>query len=269
MLNLKTHFTELKYRFLYIFFSFILTFFSSYFYIDYIIYFFSIPLIKIKIKSAWLNQADFIFTNVFEAFSAYYFVAFVISIYFTIPILTKIIFSFIKLGLQLHEKKAIIFILNLFIFCCICSIIFLYKILLPFILTFFITFENITKTNLFTLKLEQKLLDYIYLVVFFLLWCNVFFQIPLLLIFFLTNNIVNFYNLIDNRRLLLINFLIIGAIFSPPEIGSQLLIALPLGFIFEVIFFLYYVKKLYEFNKIKESFRMVRVSVKTKPIIWK
>lgn len=248
MLNLHTHFTELKYRFFYIIFSFCLTFFFSYFYIDYIIYFFSIPLIKLKTKTTLLllTQADFIFTNMFEAFNAYYFITFTLSLYFSIPVFLKIIFAFVKLGLQVNEKKSIMFVLNLFFVSCFISILFLYKILLPVIIKFFITFENISKTNLYTLKLEQKLFDYISLLIFFLIWCTIFFQIPLILILFLTKNIVNFDNLINHRRILLINFLIIGAILSPPEIYSQLLIAIPLSFLFEIIFFIYYVKMLYK-----------------------
>lgn len=245
MLNFEKHLNELKYRTLYISLSFLLTFITCYTKVQIIIYFFTLPLLNTKKVNCLLNQYDFIFTNIFEAFSSYTFISFITTLYLTLPIFLYLFFSFIKLGLLRYEKKYINFIINLILISCFCSIIFTFKFFLPLVLKFFISFENLAKTNLFTLKLEPKILDYLYLTVIFSIWSTLIFQIPVLLLLLLQQTFVNFAIFEKNRKFVFITFVILGGIFSPPEIFAQLIIALPLCLFFEVVLFFAYLKNYY------------------------
>lgn len=267
MLTIQIHFKEVRYRILYLSFSCLLTFFFSYLNITYLIYMFMLPFLNIKKVDSILYQSDFIFTNVSEAFSSYILVSFIVTIYLLLPLILYSCFSFLKSGLTKHEKNSLAFIINFFLFCCILSIVFTHQIFLPLMLKFFLSFEELVKTNLFTLKLEPKILDFLYMTVRFVFWFMLVFQMPFSLFFFLNQNLINLNLLEKNRKLFLLTFVIIGGFLSPPDVYTQLLIALPLCLFFEFILFLSYIKKLYNISK-KVARNGTRLTIKFKPIIY-
>lgn len=250
MLNIIGHLKEVKYRIFYISFCFITTFLCSYFHIEFIIYLVTLPLLKNEKFCLSLKQSDFIFTNIFEAFSSYIFLSFIITIYLTSPILIYFSFSFIKSGLIKYEKQYLCFVINLFLLCTFFSILFTFQVFLPLFLKFFINFENLAKTHLFTLKLEPKILDYLYLSITFLFWFTFIFQIPLILLLFLKQDFVNFTMFEQSRRFFLITFTLFGSVLSSPEVFAQLMIVLPLCFFFELSLFFSFIKKYYNFFKL-------------------
>jgi sec-independent protein translocase protein TatC len=207
---------------------------------------FSVPFISNKKLTVSLNQSDFIFTNIFEAFSSYIFLSFISTFYLTIPIIINIWFSFFKSGLIKYEKDYLFFIINLYLLFGFFSVLFTFKIVLPMFLKFFIGFENLTKTNLFTIKLEPRILDYLNNTASCLICCTFIFQIPIALVIFLKQTFISLTILEKTRRLFLISFVILGGILSPPDIFAQLVIAIPLCFIFEFSLFLTYIKKHYD-----------------------
>lgn len=249
MLNFKSHFNELKYRIFYIGLSFMLTFTCSYFYIGHIIYILSLPFLNIRKINVFLNQSDFIFTTIFEAFSSYLFISGVIACYFIIPNLLYGLFSFLKSGLTLSEKKYLKFIIKLFLIFFFFSMNFAYWVCLPFILKFFIGFEEIIKANLFTLKLEPKILDYLNMTIISILWFNIIFQMPFILLFCLYQDFFDIKFLKKNRKIFLMNFIIISALITPPDVITQLIIALPLTLFFELILFFSYLKQTYKTHR--------------------
>nr|YP_009476624.1 TatC [Chroomonas placoidea]AVM81117.1 TatC [Chroomonas placoidea] len=245
-LSIETHFKELKYRILYISFSWLITFFFSYLNVTYIIYILTLPFLQIKKVNTNLNQSDFIFTNIFEAFSSYVLVSFVTTIYLLLPVISYSCFAFLKSGLMKHEQKYTIFMIKLFLLCCSLALLFTHQIFLPFILNFFLSFEELVKTNLFTLKLEPKILDYLCMIINSFFLFTLIFQIPFSLFLLLNQNLINVYFLEKNRKSFLIISVIAGGVLTPPDICTQLIIALPLCLFFEFILLLSYMKKLYE-----------------------
>ena len=254
-LTIEIHFKEIKYRIIYISLSFLLTFFCGYLNITNIIYMLTLPFLKLKKLNLISNQTDFIFTNIFEAFSSYIFLSLIITVYLLLPIIIYSSFSFFKSGLIKHEKIYIAFIIKLFLVCSILSIIFTHKAFLPLILKFFLSFEELIKTNLFTLKLEPKILDYLYMIINFNLGFTIIFQIPLILFLLLNQNFINLKFLEKNRKFFLITFIIVGGLFSPPDLYAQLLIAVPLSSFFEFILFFSYIKNHYKKRRLLETVR--------------
>lgn len=245
MLNLLNHWLELKYKIFYYFCSFFITFCICFLYNDVLTYFVSIPLFKIN-PHFLNNSKGFIFTSLMEGFHSSLFISFHFAIIFTLPLFFFLLYNFLKPGLFKREKSA----LNLFFVCesfgFILSCIFTFFILLPNFYTFFLSFEQTNDFNLFKLSLEAKIFDYIHITIN-LFWLSfLLFQIPLSLALLLYCNVVKINFLLGKRREILLLSFIFGALFSPPDVFSQLVIAILLYSIFELISISFVLKNCYQ-----------------------
>jgi Sec-independent protein secretion pathway component TatC len=166
MINIKLHFKELKLRLIFILITIFNSFIFSYLYIDILVYLSAFSFLKYKLKNFFF-QTDFIFTNILEAFYSYLVMAVATSLYVTLPIFLYTTISFIQIGLFLYEKEQIYILIGNMVILFLLSLCFFYKFLLPSIFIFFLNFEEINKKSFFTLKLEQKIIDYIYFIFFY------------------------------------------------------------------------------------------------------
>ena len=255
MLNFHFHLAELKFRFFYGFFSFFLTVVVSYFYAETLTYFYTLPFLKFQLLSNKIVLTNFIFTNLSEAFYSYIYVAVFTSFYFSIFVFIQSFFSYIKTGLFSYEKELLYKFITIFVIY-INLIIFLFiQYFLPFFLSFFLSFEKLHSEKLFTIRYEAKLLDYLLLNTQFIGFSFILFLVPIILFFLFELNLFSCSFLRSNRRLFIFCFFLLGGIFSPPDIYSQLIIALPLSFCFELIIFLAYLKNLYIVRYDKKLFK--------------
>jgi Sec-independent protein secretion pathway component TatC len=107
MLNIEFHLNELKYRFVYILFSVFITFLFSYLHVKILMYLLAEPFLRHQSKRLYIFETDFIFTNIFEAFSSYITISFIVTIYIMLPFCSYIIFGFVQVGLFFYEKNLI------------------------------------------------------------------------------------------------------------------------------------------------------------------
>ena len=136
MLSIVNHWYELKLRFLYLIFSFILTFVVSYFYSDILMYFYVLPFIS------KFEQKRFIYTNLSEVFSSCLLVSLNITVVITVLLSLYSIFCFLKPGLYKKEFYILKTSFKLLISSILISISFVYLIIFPGVIKFFIHFEN-------------------------------------------------------------------------------------------------------------------------------
>jgi len=246
MLSLQIHFQELTFRLVYVTFAFFNTFLICYIYIDVIMYLVAFPFLKLKTGLITSLQHDFIYTNIFEAFTSYLTLAFIITIYLVLPLFLYSLFEFLKLGLFAYEKNYIGFLLRVSLILYIIAIFFIYMLFFPLIFKFFLSFEEVTKTFFFTLKLEQKLIDFVFLILHFSTIFILLFQIPLIIVYLLKQNFISFTFLKNNRRFFIISIFIVSCLLSPPDLISLLIIAMPICVCFEIILFLFQVQHSYK-----------------------
>jgi sec-independent protein translocase protein TatC len=245
MLNIQFHFFELKLRFIYLCFSFFVTFISSYLHSEILIYLYTFPFLKIQTISSNLIQSNFIFTNLSDAFYSHIYVITSITLYFLFILLIYHIFSYLSLGLFRYEKERLLhFVYGLFLYFT-CLLFFIIQFFLPLFLKFFLSFEKIKQKNLFTIRYEANLFDYIVLNNFFIVLLIFICLIPPTLFYICQINLVSNSFFKKHRRFFIISFFIIGGIFSPPDVYSQLLIAFPLLCCFEFILFIFCLKNIY------------------------
>lgn len=224
MLVIVNHWHEIRIRFFYVIFSFTCTFVVSYGFSDVLMYLYVSPFLD------KLNDKKFIFTNLSEAFTSCLFVSFYTAFVLTCILFVYTLFCFLKPGLYKKEIHILNFIFRLLISCFLISIILIYEFILPNIIGFFVTFES---SRLFELTLEAKILDYLDLILSCVFYCCIFFQVPILIFCLIYFHLIRIETFIDKRREYIIVCFILGAILSPPDVLTQILIAVPLWILSE------------------------------------
>jgi len=242
MLNFKVHFYELKLKTYYYFLSILISLCTSYFFAPNLINILSHPFLKF-VKS---DDPDFIFTSIFEVFATYYTLALYNSCFLNVPFGLYLILNFIKSGLYQYEKKMLFFFLKFFICSVFLSCLFTYYVILPFLLFFLLTLDLITDTNFVFVKMETKIYDYIiFLCKSFFFYCFFIFQIPLLFYVYIYLKQPSSQYMIKKRKFLIFFSLIVGCLFSSPDLLSLFIISAPFLLFFEMFMFFLILKHNY------------------------
>ncbi len=226
-MSLTEHLIELRKRIFRILIVLLIGFGACYYYKDLVFDIITKPLTKVLPKNGYL-----IYTGLTEAFFVYMKLAFFASLIITSPFILYQIWKFISPGLLLKEKKYVVpFVLSstlLFI----SGVLFGYFIALPPAFEFFVSFNNQYLQAMISFG------DYLSLFVTFLLGFGLSFELPIFIFFLAKLGIVNAKMLSKQRRYAILIIFIVAAILTPsPDALSQILMAIPLMFLYEISIF--------------------------------
>ncbi len=236
-----SHLRELRSRLLFSFLFLILCFIFFLYNASFIGEILSEPLFNLLKDS---QNKRMIFTALPEIFLSNLKISLFASFIFTLPFLLIQLILFISPAMYKKEKKTLFPILVVIPILFILGVIFAYYVLIPFIWSFFLSFENFFNEGL-NVELESRYSEYMKLTMLLLLSCGLSFEFPVLLIILTKFKILSVNSLKKNRKYFFIGILVFSAIFTPPDIISQLGIAIPLIIFYEfsLIFINYFFKK--------------------------
>ena len=235
-LIILNHLRELKFRLLYVLISFILTLIILYIFSFEIIYISVKPLLGILDISREGNTL--IYTDITEVFFSFFKMTFIISFLISLPFLIYQIYFFILPGIYEYERNYTFTSLILYIIVFIINLYLIYFYLIPTVWSFFLSCEETIRSDLVDISFHGKLNEYIQLLVQTVFAFTICFQIPIILMMALIFGIANEKTFLNNRRSNVILCFILGALFSPPDIISQVMIAIPLCIFYELIILL-------------------------------
>jgi sec-independent protein translocase protein TatC len=186
--------------------------------------FFALPLInQLSIVNGSLISTKLTATFI-APFKITLFVAFIISL----PLIFFQIWKFIGPGLYKKEKvfilSASIFSFGLFL----AALFFVYLILFPNIFRFFI----VTAPGNVDLMIDIS--QYLEMILALFFAFGIAFQIPIILITIVKFKLISISKINSNRAYIYIGSFIFAAIFTPPDVLSQFLLAIPVIFLFEL-----------------------------------
>lgn len=233
-MTLQKHLTELRSRIIFCIIFFITSFAVCYFFSEEIYNFLLQPFIEISDKH---QNRKLIYTSPAEAFITYIKLSFTSAIFFSFPIFVAEIYLFIAPALYKNEKKNVLTIFFFAPFLFLCGAIFAYYFILPLALNFFSSFEipvSAASQN-FTIQLETKLSEYLNFVTDLLLGFGIAFQLPILLLFLIRLGCLSANDLRRKRRYWIVIIFILAAILTPPDVTSQLSLAVLLILLFEIV----------------------------------
>lgn len=234
------HFKELKYRMIYVVLSALFTLIIAYSYSLELFYFFAKPLINLNIDDF---EYSLIYTDISEAFFTYINLSLYISFGFAFLLFIHQLHYFLIPGLYKKEYLFINKIVKIIYISCLLSIFITYYFILPLIWNFFISNDTSNTISSMNIHFEGKLNEYVLLLlrVFFSILCV--FLAPLLLFILTKLNIISVKFLIKQRKFSFIVIFFIGALLSPPDIISQIFLAIPLCISYELIIFIILLNK--------------------------
>ncbi len=184
--------------------------------------------LTIPLKAAMPPEAKLIYTAPAEAFFTYLKVALLAGIVAASPVIFYQLWRFISPGLYDRERRGIwpyvIFSSVLFI----TGTIFCYTVVFPYAFQFFMSFatEDITPM--------LKLNEYLSFTSMLLFAFGVVFEMPLILVFLGRLGVVTSQGLRKKRKYAILIMFAGAAFFTPPDVVSQVLMAVPLMVLYEI-----------------------------------
>lgn len=177
----------------------------------------------------FLKDGDsFIYTGLTEGFFTYLKLALFAGIFLACPVIFYQIWCFVAPGLYQHEKKYALPFLVLSTLFFIAGASFCYFVVFPIACKFFSTYANEF------IRMNLKLNEYLTFSCKLILAFGIIFELPIFVLFLAKLGIVNAAQLRSNRKFVLVGVFVIAAFLTPPDVVSQVLMALPLIVLYEI-----------------------------------
>ena len=150
--------------------------------------------------------------------------AFVIAL----PYLLYQIWAFVAPGLYAHERKLVapLIITSTLLF--ICGMAFAYYLVFPVVFHFMV---SVAPTGVAVMTDIGKYLDFV--LTLFLAF-GVTFEVPVAVVILVRMGVVSVAKLKDIRPYMIVGAFVLGAVFTPPDVVSQVMLAVPLWLLYEV-----------------------------------
>ncbi|QQG46868.1 MAG: twin-arginine translocase subunit TatC [Candidatus Azosocius agrarius] len=153
---------------------------------------------------------------------------FLISIIISIPYFISNIWNFISPGLYKNEKTKILPIIIYSIILFYIGLLFSFYIICPLALNFFTTCIS----NSITIMTDIS--NYLDFIISISIATGISFQIPIITILIIKFNFISKKDLTDKRKYVIILAFILGMLLTPPDVISQILLAIPIWILFEI-----------------------------------
>ena len=140
-------------------------------------------------------------------------------------------------ALYKNEKKNIFFLFFSIPFLFLIGAIFAYYLVLPQALKFFASFEyqSVETHSNFSIQLETRISEYLNFVANLLFGFGIAFQLPILLLFLIKYDCLSTNDLRKKRKYWIVMIFILSAILTPPDVLSQISLAILLILFFEIV----------------------------------
>ena len=224
-MTIMQHFAELRRRILWTLAFFLCVFVGGWLIAPFVQEFLTAPLIAV-----W-NDAQLLYTGITDGLMVQLSIALLVAIMITTPFALYQVWKYVAPGLHKNEKK---FVVSIFVFSpllFVAGVAFAFYLLFPFVFRFFIELNESAPVPAVIMPAVR---DYIGFAIGLLKVFGIAFQLPLVLILLNRAGVLPRERVIAMRRYAIIFIVIAAAVLTPPDIVSQILLAVPMLALFEL-----------------------------------
>ncbi|MFO1158876.1 MAG: twin-arginine translocase subunit TatC [Reyranellaceae bacterium] len=218
---LLDHLIELRKRLIYALVGFMLVFFVT--------FYFAKPIFEILIIPARSDGYKLQVLDIFEFFFVTVKLSAFVSLIVGFPLIASQIWLFVAPGLYRHEKRAFLpfLIATPFMFYAGCLV--MYYVVMPYVINFMLT-------QYAPADIEKNLRasDYLERVLQLVFAFGFAFEMPVLLTLMVRVGIISTDSLRSKRRYAIVVCFIVAAVLAPPDVVSQIALAVPLMLFYEI-----------------------------------
>ena len=172
--------------------------------------------------------SSMIATEVASPFFAPFKLTLFCGIFFSVPYILYQTWSFIAPGLYINEKKLILPLLIS------SSLLFYFGIFFAYYVVFPILFAFLTTTAPSDITVMTDINHYLDFILKLFFAFGVSFEIPIATILLIKSNFITIEKLSSNRPYIILFAFFVGMLLTPPDVISQILLAIPIWILFEI-----------------------------------
>ncbi|MFA7239435.1 MAG: twin-arginine translocase subunit TatC [Sulfuricellaceae bacterium] len=221
--NFISHLLELRNRLLHALIAIFVVFFCLFPFASDLYAMLAQPLLAALPKGGQMIATD-VTTPFFVPMKVAMMTAFMIAL----PYVLYQMWAFVAPGLYAHEKKLIAPLVVASTLLFLCGMAFAYFLVFP------VVFGFITKTAPQGVAVMTDINKYLDFVLTLFVAFGITFEVPVAVILLARLNIVSIAKLKEARPYVVVGAFVIGAIFTPPDVVSQIMLAVPLWILYEI-----------------------------------
>jgi sec-independent protein translocase protein TatC len=232
---LMDHLIELRKRLIWSILAFALCFVVCFYFAKPIYGFLTEPLAA-ALKSE--PSRHMIATGLTETFFVYVKVGMFAGVCLAFPVIATQLWLFIAPGLYRHERSAFLPFIAATPFMFILGFAFVFYIMLPNAIRFFVSFDTVGGSNTLGIQLQARVSEYLDFVMTLIFAFGLCFQLPVLLSLLGRVGIITSKQLRSVWRYAVVGMTAVAAILTPPDMFSMLALAVPLIGLYIISIFL-------------------------------